>query len=345
MIRKYLLNYEQELLEKKIDLSKALQKNEISLKENTEFIRFLESSEDKSYDSFAPHNYKNDMNAKRMKELKENQKKLIAEGERIKDEIDNISKKIMELEQIIQIEQQAVEKSESIEKQLEDNGKFRLKLLETQEYERQRIARELHDSTVQSLTGMIHRIELCSKLMDMDPNRCKLELQNMTKTIRETIRDMREMIYDLRPMSLDDIGIDVTIEQELDKLRMNYDIQITCNTYGSSEGILPVVALTMLRIIQEACNNTIKYANAKNIVIDIRYGDDQIDLDISDDGIGFDIEEARNANRLTNNGFGLSIMYERVFLLFGTINIESTKDKGTKIHISIPKKEENKDVG
>ena len=76
-----------------------------------------------------------------------------------------------------------------------------LKLLETQEIERKRIARELHDSTVQNLTNLVHKTELCTKLVDLDPIRAKLELQTMINTIKTTINDMRNIIYDLRPMS------------------------------------------------------------------------------------------------------------------------------------------------
>lgn len=222
MIKQYLLNYEQELLEKKIDLSKALQKNEISIKENMEFIHFIEASEDRSYDSFTPQNYKKDTDHNKIKELKNNQKLLQENGVKLKNEVDAISKKIEELENVIQLVNQSNSNIKGMEEQLNDNENFRLKLLETQEYEKQRIARELHDSTVQSLTSMIHKIELCTRLIDMDANRCKLELQNMSKTVKEMIKDMREVIYNnLSPMSLDDTEINVSVEQELDRFRDN----------------------------------------------------------------------------------------------------------------------------
>ena len=102
---------------------------------------------------------------------------------------------------------------------LEEEGTIRP--LETQENERQRISRELHDSTVQNLTAMVHMTELCSKLVDMDPIRCKLELNKMIKNLGEIIDDTRKMIYNLRPMSFDDIGLDITIERTLDKLGSN----------------------------------------------------------------------------------------------------------------------------
>ena len=91
-------------------------------------------------------------------------------------------------------------------------------LIKFQEQESERIARDLHDSTVQNLTSMIHKIELCSKLIDMDPIRCKLELTMMSRTLRDIINDTRQMIYNLRPMSFDDIGLEITIERASDKI-------------------------------------------------------------------------------------------------------------------------------
>lgn len=340
MIKEYLINYKQELLEKKIDLTKALQKNELLIKEKIEFKRLIELSEDKSYESFSPQNYNNDKNKEQIKELKNQQKELEEKKVQLKTEIEAINKKIDELECILKSLKQLDNETKHMKEELDDNEVFRLKLLETQEYERKRIARELHDSTVQSLTSMIHKLEFCTKLMDMDPSRCKIELQNLSNTVRDTIRDMREVIYNLRPMSLDDIGIDVTIERELDRLRKNNDIEISCETIGNSEDILPVIGLTMLRIIQEACNNTIKHANAKKINIQIYYKDDEIQMKIEDDGCGFDITKVRSMSNQSDSGFGISIMYERVYLLSGTIKIESEKNKGTKINITIPKKEE-----
>jgi two-component system sensor histidine kinase DegS len=82
-------------------------------------------------------------------------------------------------------------------------------ILQTVESERQRIARDLHDSTVQSLTSLTHKTELCLKLMDVDPIRCRLELTSQGKILKDIINELRNMIYNLRPMSFDDIGFNI----------------------------------------------------------------------------------------------------------------------------------------
>ena len=111
--------------------------------------------------------------------------------------------------------QQSAANERIFEKSIQEKEILKLKLLETQELERQRIARELHDSSVQCLTGLVHKTELCTKLLELDPPRCRLEMLSMTKSLRSIIEEMRQMIYDLHPMSMDDIGFDDVIEREI----------------------------------------------------------------------------------------------------------------------------------
>ena len=167
---------------------------------------------------------------------------------------------------------------------------MRLKLLETQENERQRISRELHDSTVQNLTSLVHKTELCSKLIDMDKVRCKLELNIMSKTLRDIINDTRNMIYNLRPMSFDDIGLEVTIERALEKLESSETKKINFSVVGESYKINPVIGITLLRIIQEACSNAIRHADCSIIKVVLNYQPGTIILSIKDDGKGFAYE-------------------------------------------------------
>lgn len=210
-----------------------------------------------------------------------------------------------------------------------------LQILQNQELERKRIARELHDSTVQNLTSLIHKTELCSKYVDIDHIRTKLELEIMKKTLRTTINDMREIIFDLRPMSLDDLGLIPTVERFIKQITDSSNIKITFNYEDDNSNIYSIIHLTLFRFIQEACNNVLKHAKADNIEINLTYDKSDINLEIKDDGIGFDIEKHMKES-LNNSNFGLSIMKERVYLLSGQINIESKKNMGTKISINIP---------
>ena len=341
MVKKYLLNYKQELMEKRIDYTKNLKMYDMKIKENIEFIRLIECSEDESYESFLPRNYNHNTNAEKIEELKEERKKLEEKYNQLLMETGNLDCKIDELDSVIKMLQEIESQSKDLAQEIGDKRIFRLTILETQEYERQRIARELHDTTVQSLASMIHRIELCKKLTEIDPNRCKLELHSLTNMAKNTIQDMRRIMYDLRPMSLDDLGISAAIEQELEFFRREHpNIKFSCKMKGNFERVLPIVSLSMFRIMQEACNNSIKHSGAEHIDIEIIYELGEIHMEISDDGCGFNVDEINNNKQYLNGGFGLSSMYERVFLLSGAFHIDSESEKGTRISVTIPIKEE-----
>lgn len=211
-----------------------------------------------------------------------------------------------------------------------------LNLLEAQERERQRIAADLHDSTVQNLTSLFHKAELCFKLIDMDSVRAKLELSSMSNTIKVIIDEMRDVIFNLKPMSLCDLGLSLTIERYIDQLRKEHDIHIKYFHNDEIMNVVPVINTTLFRIIKEACSNVIKHATASLLEINIEYCLDSIRVSIIDDGEGFDIEEYKTNNKIQLSNFGISIMQERAALLSGTLKIESTKGKGTKVTIAVP---------
>ncbi len=251
---------------------------------------------------------------------------------------DDLKKKIFKLKKsqqcLNELSLKAIEKDECEESNqlLHDMG---LKILEAQESERQRIARDLHDSIVQNLTSLVHKAELCIKLMDIDSVRAKMEIGIMSNTIKTAINEMRDVIYNLKPMSLDDLGLIATVERYLSKLEVNHNIKTYLHFNQDKKEVLPVIHLVLFRIIQEACQNTIKHAQATLIDIDINYGDYEITISIMDNGIGFNYDEQDNfLERLSN--FGLSIMNERIKLLSGTMKILTEKGKGTIVSVSVP---------
>ena len=233
-----------------------------------------------------------------------------------------------------------------IEKEIQNNagGKnefvdYSTKLLETQEMDRNRISRDLHDSTVQSLTSLIHKTEYCSKMIDKDPVRAKLELQTMIDLNKEIINDMREIIYDLRPMSINNIGLVSALESYCLHLRRydNFDVILSVN--GAEENLSSIVRITLYRIIQEACNNAIRHSKAKKVYIKLAFLDQSIELDIEDNGIGFDTEKVDEQSKEDSlHGFGLYTMRERARLLSGAFFINSKPGMGTKIHVVVPRK-------
>ncbi|MFP4660571.1 MAG: sensor histidine kinase [Halanaerobiales bacterium] len=205
-----------------------------------------------------------------------------------------------------------------------------IKIIQTQEEERRRLAREIHDGPAQSIANLVFRVELTEKLIDKDIQKAKNELEELKRLIRLSMQDVRKIIYNLRPMSLDDLGLIPTLKRYISKFTRETGIMIEFEVLGSQHRLSNTYEVTIFRLIQEALNNIFKHAMASNGKVRLEYGEDSINLLISDDGIGFkcsDIDEDK---------YGLISMEERCSLLGGNINIKSTHNKGTIIKILLP---------
>ena len=143
---------------------------------------------------------------------------------------------------------------------------FGAKILKTQEMDRNRIARDLHDSSVQGLTALVHKLEYCIKMIDKDPVRVKLELQTMIELNKEIINGMREIIYDLRPMSLNNIGFVSSVEAYCQHMRRNDNFDVVLKVNGQEQKLSSITSVTLFRILQEACNNSLKHSKAKKVI-------------------------------------------------------------------------------
>lgn len=205
--------------------------------------------------------------------------------------------------------------------------------LQVQEIERKRIAQELHDTSLQNLAHTIQEIELTKLYMDHDTIRAKLELSNISIDLKNIIDDIRQTIFNLCPMTLDDLGFNNAIERYLDGIKKQYNFNLNTNIDNISIDYSNT-ALNIYRIIQECISNIINHAKANNISIDIKQTNNYIVIIINDDGIGFNVDMVMNSEK--NNHFGLLIIKERIELLNGTYNIISKEQEGTKINIKIP---------
>lgn len=342
MVKEYLEKSRESITNRRTVLVKQLREEENRYKENLKLMGLLDSNNDSTFEEFSPREV-NNYNRTKIKELEEHQKLIDGRINKLRTVISEIDMKIDEINSVLRVVREDDTSVNFDINQLQDSSKdLNLVLLETVEAERQRIARDLHDTTVQSLTSLVHKTELCSKLIDMDPIRCKLELMSMSKILRDIINESRRMIYDLRPMSFDDMGFDVTVERALDKFATANNVRCVFNVYGKSFEIRSIVAITLLRVIQESCSNAVKHGNASCIHVKLEYLDEELALTIEDDGEGFDISSIPESTRNDNSGFGLSMMKERVYLLSGKLVIESSKGNGCITKVNLPiKKEDN----
>ncbi|WP_265443060.1 sensor histidine kinase [Acetivibrio straminisolvens] len=228
---------------------------------------------------------------------------------------------------------------ENVSLQLEDMKQRRLfgiQIIKAQEEERQRVAREIHDGPAQSMSNIVLKAEICERLVDSEPEKAKEELKTLKSVVRETLRDVRKIIYDLRPMSLDDLGLIPTLQRYLETYQEESKITVSFNTRGNCEQLRPVVSLTVFRLVQEAINNIKKHAHADKVTINLEFMEKELKLYILDNGVGFDIGSLKTSGENINGGFGLISMRERVELLDGKFEIDSTIGNGTRLNITVP---------
>lgn len=209
-----------------------------------------------------------------------------------------------------------------------------IKIIEAQEEERMRVSREIHDGPAQSMVNVVLKAELCEKLLSIDVNQSKEELRDLKNIVRDSLKDIRRIIYDLRPMSLDDLGLIPTVKRYIDKFNEEIGINVEIMVLGKQEAIKPIIEIACFRIIQEALNNVAKHSKAQDVLIKIEQTLDNLSIVIKDNGIGFEMKKLKKNS--DESGFGLIGMKERAELLNGKLDIISAPREGTKIILCIP---------
>ncbi|AEY66378.1 sensor histidine kinase [Clostridium sp. BNL1100] len=218
-----------------------------------------------------------------------------------------------------------------------------IKIIEAQEEERKRVAREIHDGPAQSMSNIVIKAEICERLMDKDIDEARKELQNLKKVMRDSLQEVRKIIYNLRPMALDDLGLLPTLERYVISFREETGIDVQLRSRAINEEIKPVISLAVFRIVQESLNNVLKHAQAKRVSILLEHVNQKLNIIIADNGVGFNTEDVKIIEPESTGGFGLFSMKERVALLEGEVDIVSQVGVGTKITIHIPLLDEGED--
>ncbi len=213
-----------------------------------------------------------------------------------------------------------------------------VKVIMAQEEERQRISRDIHDGPAQSLTNIVIKCEICEKLFDIDEERTKREIRELKGLARESLKEIRGIIFDLRPMSLDDLGLIPTLEQYIAKFQRDTGIDVQLIARDKDMELDSVIEVAVFRIIQEALNNIKKHSKAHQCTIELNIKDDNLVGTISDNGVGFDMDEVESAKGTLKeeSGFGIYSMRQRAELLKGRVNIRSKQGEGTDVKFEIP---------
>lgn len=267
------------------------------------------------------------------------------EEKRLRDRRDNIERRLIQLDETI-------ERAETLVSQvgivynflagdLQDVGEFvenarekhefGLQIIEAQEDERKRVAREIHDGPAQTLAHVLLRSELVEKISrEKSAEEAIQEFRELRVLIRSSLGEVRRIIYDLRPMAIDDLGLVPTLQKYLRHLEDNTGMVTEFTAKGKEARVAPNLEIGLFRIVQEAAQNAYKHAKPDLLRVQLEQRPTSITILIKDDGKGFDVNKERDKS------FGLLGMRERVNALGGELTIDSVVGQGTRVKVFVP---------
>ncbi|OXT16745.1 histidine kinase [Bacillus sp. OG2] len=209
---------------------------------------------------------------------------------------------------------------------------FGLKIIGAQEEERKRLSREIHDGPAQMMANVMMRSDLVERIYrERGADEALGEIRSLKKMVRNALYEVRRIIYDLRPMALDDLGLVPTLKKYLQTIEEYHNsTTITFQNIGEEKRLPPKYEVALFRMIQESVQNALKHAEAREIQVKLEIKKSNAVAVIKDNGKGFDINEKKDES------FGLIGMRERVELLEGQLSIDSKFNTGTVVLIQIP---------
>ncbi len=208
-------------------------------------------------------------------------------------------------------------------------------IIMAQEEERRRVAREIHDGPAQSMANVVLRAEICEKLFHANRKEVVDELANLKVFVKDCLKEVRRIIFNLRPMTLDDLGLIPTLRRYLEELKDQEGLVTQFEFAGEERRLENSYEVALFRMIQEALNNAKKHAQAERIIVKIQFKLDEIILMVKDNGKGFDLSKIMS-EKTGKVSFGLLSMKERIELINGKINIKTAPGAGTEIAVNIP---------
>jgi signal transduction histidine kinase len=210
--------------------------------------------------------------------------------------------------------------------------------------ERQRLAHDIHDTLAQSFTSIVMHLEALEQVLPAGAETAQRHLDQARRTARGSLAETRQLVWALRPESLERGTLNVALNQLAERWSDETSIPAEAVVTGTPHPLIPQIEITLLRAAQEALANIRKHACAGQVIITLSYMGDSVALDVYDDGKGFDPARCEMDGRHMS-GFGLIAMRERVGLLGGTLQIESAPGEGTMLTIGLPLLEEERSYG
>jgi two-component system, NarL family, sensor histidine kinase DegS len=208
---------------------------------------------------------------------------------------------------------------------------FGLKIIEAQEEERKRVSREIHDGPAQMMANVLLRSELVERIYrERGIEDALKEIRDLRSMVKSSLSEVRRIIYDLRPMALDDLGLIPTLAKYLKNFQEHTGMSVSFRNLGIEDRLPAALEIAIFRFVQEAVQNAHKHAKPNDVQVKMEIKTKNVIVVIKDDGKGFDQTDKKEGT------FGLLGMKERVNMLKGELTIDSTINKGTLIMLNIP---------
>jgi len=208
------------------------------------------------------------------------------------------------------------------------------RVIQAQEDERLRISRQMHDGPAQTMTNLVLRAEICERLLDIDVARARVELAGLKTMVNGTLQATRSFIFDLRPMILDDLGLEPTLRGYIRQFTEKHKIEVNLAVQGLKGRLPQAIEVAVYRIVQEALYNVAKHAHASHAQVNLDLTNEELLVTIEDDGSGFNVDDLNAQGN--GKGLGVASMRQRAEMLGGEIGIESLVGRGTKVSAAIP---------
>lgn len=246
------------------------------------------------------------------------------------------------LERLAELQRRMVELTDGLEalpeskpKTVPGDSSTVIRIVQIEEAARQSLVRRMHDGPASSLSNFILQAEICQRFFEVNPDRARGELNALKATAATTFETVKDFIFDLRPMMLDDLGVVPTLRRYVETLQDKEERQISIAVTGTERRLEEHVEITVFRAVQELLNNARRHAQAMQIQVLVDLGQEEVVAVVEDNGSGFNVEETMNSAS-SSHTIGLSSIRERIVMLGGELNIRSRMGQGTRAEFRIP---------
>jgi two-component system sensor histidine kinase DegS len=209
-----------------------------------------------------------------------------------------------------------------------------IRVIQTEEAAKRSLVRKMHDGPASSLSNFILQAEICQRFFDVNPDRARTELNALKTAAASTFNYVKDFIFDLRPMMLDDLGVIPTLRRYVESFQEKSGLTVPITITGVERRLESHIEVTIFRGVQDLLTNALMHSQANQIQVAVDLAQDRVTAVVEDNGIGFNVDEIFGSK--INNTIGLPTLRERIEMLGGELNIQSSIGQGTRVEFVIP---------